>query len=284
MAGRAVLISRVRHVVRTRLHGDPITLTPKVPGAIVTLKTKRKDYRTAQKPSVHGPVRIVTSFTAFYPHSRMLESEWTALVDVAFEASLFVDLSLCHQSRPLTHPPRGGIRSVWVVTIRALHEALIDAMLERHRKLGPNLLVTTGAEIHLLLGQQVLGGLGLVDAVAVVADHLGLRVLGSPDIRARDRLLVATQTVVERLLIRPQRESEDLRLVATTVDVFFSWAMTALTSGLRGFQFGRNALVVCVPEEALPDVGMTAATGRASDEAGRFRIGLALRKEARSES
>ena len=85
----AALVFRVQHVVRARLYVDAEVLASGT-GAVVAFKAKREDDGPAQKFRVHRAVRNVTSGTAFDADARMFKDERPALIDVAFQAGLFV--------------------------------------------------------------------------------------------------------------------------------------------------------------------------------------------------
>ena len=83
VTGRAVLISRVGHVVGRRWQSDPVSLASEVTRSIVALKADGEDKGTAKQPGVHRSVRAMAASATVYAKRRVLEQEWTALVDVA---------------------------------------------------------------------------------------------------------------------------------------------------------------------------------------------------------
>jgi hypothetical protein len=60
-----------------------------------------------------------------------------------------------------------------IVAVCALHETLIDAVLEGHSKLRSHLLVASVAEIDLLLRQECLGSGRFVNRMATGASNIG---------------------------------------------------------------------------------------------------------------
>src|SRR5262249_5826138 len=95
-------------------------------------------------------VRVMAGFATVEPDGRGLEHKRSTLIDMAFQARLFVSLRLVHHPGGGGGTPRGGRRSVRGVGIRALHETLIDAMFEGHGKLGAHRGVAGVTKIHLL--------------------------------------------------------------------------------------------------------------------------------------
>jgi len=86
----AVLVARVEHVVGRRERLNAVAFASVRYGAVVAFKAEREDDRSAKKPRVGRPVRIVANFTAFYPDRRMLKREWPQLVDMAPQTGFFV--------------------------------------------------------------------------------------------------------------------------------------------------------------------------------------------------
>ena len=91
-------------------------------------------------------MRCVTGRAAFGLHRRVLKRIWSLLVDVALDASRISSRS---------EPGLPGFESaVRIVTVAAPHRAFQDFVMERHRKLGLHLIVTTGAELWIIRFQH----------------------------------------------------------------------------------------------------------------------------------
>ena len=116
----------------------------------MALQAQRERYGPFQQTSIGRTVRAVTRLAAVYAHGGMLIDEWTALIDMAFQARLFVSSGLIHHARPGRHIPGRRERSVRIVAVRALYESFIDAMLERHRKLCAHGRVAAITDLALL--------------------------------------------------------------------------------------------------------------------------------------
>lgn len=129
VAGGAVLVSPVEHVVRTRLRLDAIALAAEIAGSVMAFQTNRERSRAPQQAGVHRPVWIVADFTTIHANRRVLENKRAAFVGMTFQAWFLVRQGLIDHSRPQTRAPGGGKGAVRIVAIRALHEAFVDAML-----------------------------------------------------------------------------------------------------------------------------------------------------------
>ncbi len=90
MAGCAIAIARIRHVVGSRLRRHAIALTPEAARAVVTFQAHREHDGPLQQPGVCRTVRRVTGFATIHADGGMLKKKRSALVRVAFEAGLFV--------------------------------------------------------------------------------------------------------------------------------------------------------------------------------------------------
>ena len=131
VALRAVLKNRTGHVMGlARLRLDAVRLTPQVAGAIVTFQAHRKYHRPRQHPGIGGAVRNVAGGAPFHANRGMLKKKRSALVGMTVDAGFFVGLGMLHVTRPRCVSPGGLKRSVWIVTIRAVHETFVDAVLE----------------------------------------------------------------------------------------------------------------------------------------------------------
>ena|ERR1700694_4652893 len=97
-------------------------------------------------------MRVVAGFTALYAHRGMLEHKGPPLFRMALHARFFVYRSLLYHAWPVCHPPGGRKSAMRVVTVRADHYALVNAVLEWHRKLGADIGVTPIAKLRLRAG------------------------------------------------------------------------------------------------------------------------------------
>src|SRR5689334_23359361 len=111
----------------------------------------------------------MAGFAALHAHRRVLENKRSALVGVTLEAGFLIGGHLIDHPGTLAHAPGRGESPMRIVAIRALHEALVDAMLSRHLKLRANSGVAAVAELALLFGQQELGSRRVMDRVATGA-------------------------------------------------------------------------------------------------------------------
>jgi hypothetical protein len=90
VAGCAVSITGIGHVVGGGLGCDAIALSTKAGGAIVALQTDGKNHRSLQKTRIHGPMRRMTNLTPVHTRGSVLEKEGAALVDMTLQTRLFV--------------------------------------------------------------------------------------------------------------------------------------------------------------------------------------------------
>ena len=140
MTRRAVLILRVDHVVRWHWSGR---LRPSTESrAVVALQAKRETRGPDQQARIHGAMRQVTTLAAHRLSRLVFEDERAALIDVALEAGLLVRERLLASCGRLSHAPGGREPAMRIVAIGTLHEALVHAMLERHRELRADGVVT----------------------------------------------------------------------------------------------------------------------------------------------
>ena len=157
-----------------------------------------------------------------------------------------------------------------VVAIATVHDAFVDAMLERHGELRTNIGVAFVAKFRLGFRQEKFLRGGTVDGVATRAHHIVLGVRGAPDVGAGQRLRVAAQAVIQDLFRFELGESNDGGLSAVGCDVSLPRSMAAFASGMfRRFLASGDALEMRVLKEFRGDVGMAGFAGLAADEAAR---------------
>ena len=209
VAGRAVLITWIGHVMRSSLRRDAGAVQAEIPGPIVTFQAQGEHHRTPQQPRVRGAMRYMTGLASLHADRWVFEHKRSAFLRVAFLAGLFIRQPLFHHARTGSHSPRGHERAMRVVAIGALHEAFIDAMLEGHGELRAHILVAAIAEVGLHGRQQESRSRRFMNGVATGARHAVQRVTGAPNVGARDALAMAGQTVVQDLVRSELRESDD---------------------------------------------------------------------------
>ena len=110
----------------------------------------------------------MTTPAALESHGRMLESEWSTFVAVTLEAAGLIPGEGLQHAGPET--------SMRVVAIRALHEALVHAMLERQGELRTHIQMAAFAQVGLRLGEPPLGRAGAGAGVAIGSHDTSLRV------------------------------------------------------------------------------------------------------------
>ena len=138
VADCAVLISRGTQVVKRRRHYAHGRTAGDGGGKIsVTLQADLLHYRPRQHPRIGRSVRLVASCTTLETYRRVLKSEWTALIPMAFETARIVG------GKTLGHRAAGA--SVRVVAIDARHRSFRHAMVKRLLKLSHYICVAGGA-------------------------------------------------------------------------------------------------------------------------------------------
>src|SRR3569623_664091 len=101
----------------------------------MAFEADREYHGPLQQFGVSRSMRHVAAHAAFHAHARVLEREWSALIDMAFEAGLFVIVRGRNQCRAGAGAPRRREAAVWIVAVRALHCPFVDAMFDRHIEL-----------------------------------------------------------------------------------------------------------------------------------------------------
>ena len=190
VAIRAVLITRIGHVVSAGEHGNAGAGAAKCARAVMAFQAHGEDNRASQKTGVGRTVRGVAGFAAFDAHGRMLKGEGATFVEVAFQTGFFVDVLFDHVG-PSRHTPGGRRSAVRIVAIAAGHKPFIDAMLKRHVELRANIGVAAVTKLRLALGQQKFGRLRFVNGVALGAPNVVTRVDGAVDVRAGETFRMA---------------------------------------------------------------------------------------------
>src|SRR5436190_23768315 len=218
----------------------------------MALQAQREGYGPLEQTRIGRTMRAVAGLTAVYAHGGMLVNERAALIDVALQARLFVPSGLIHHTRPGRHIPGRCERSMRIVAVRALHESLIDAMFERHRKLRPHGRVAAITDFALLLfRKQELRRGRAVNRMAVGTDDVALGMLATADISAGNGLAVAPQAGIQDFFGSKPRKCDGNRgLAASSIHMVLAGPMAALAAGVFGLLFARsNALIVGISEK-----------------------------------
>ena len=268
MAGRAVSITRIRHVVGCRLAGDAIALAAETGGAVVALEANGENHRTLQQPRVHRTVWRMTDLTPIDAGSGVFENEGAALVDMALQTGLLVLETGFNHMRAPTHFPSWRVGTVGVMAVRTVHKPFVHPVFERLRELRADVIVATVADFALPLREQVPGRLGLVNRMAGCATDVGLRVCASPDIGPIGVFCMAPQAGIQHPTRRQLGEGDDGCFAALCLNVAGAGTVAALTTGILRAGIPCNcSFVVRIPEKLERNIGMARATGGPADVA-----------------
>lgn len=145
-----------------------------------------------------------------------------------------------------------------IVAIRALHEAFIDAMLNRHRKLRPHIGMAAITEVGLWLRQKLFGSGSPVYRMAVGTDYVGGGVRTAANVCPAKLLRMARQAVVEYLLRGQVRKSDNFRFVALRLRMSFAGAVTTFATLLfELYLLVHQRFSMCIAVKGRPDVRVT---------------------------
>jgi hypothetical protein len=128
----------------------------------MALKTNGANVLTDKQESIRRPMGSVTDRTPFRLDRGVLENPWTPLFGVTIKADIVIKLIPFLQAGPGSGPVRR-------VTVNALHGALDDPVIVWKIEFCLNVKVTGETKIVLFGLQKVLGDLGSMDTVAVIA-------------------------------------------------------------------------------------------------------------------
>lgn len=142
MTGGAVLVSRIAQIMRWALNRNAVALTAKAVRAVMALQASGENAGALEKFGVRRAVWIVTDLTPIDTNGGVFIGERSALIGVAFQTRFFIGQSVGNHSGTQTGSPRRGRRSMRIVAVGAIHEAFVHAVLEGHRELRSNVLVT----------------------------------------------------------------------------------------------------------------------------------------------
>jgi hypothetical protein len=203
---------------------------------------------------------------SFDAHRWMLKSERTALVRMTLQTGFLIAECLRNERRSRRHAPRRRKRAMWIMAIRALHEARIHGVFKGHRKIGANIGVTSVAEFRLRLGKEKFGSLRFMDRMALRAGHVIQGVGRVADICARERVGVTTQACIQHLLGRELRKGNNGRLASVRGNMRLTGSMATFASGIGRRFFPRgDALEMSIFVKPEPDVRVAGLANHASD-------------------
>ena len=144
-------------------------------GARVALQAEQVDVAVLQHVRIGPSMRNVAARAPFHPDGSVLKHEWPLLVGMALEADDVPGIRSPDLPHQMVGLPDTG-RSVLVVAVGALDQALIDPMVLRHIELGLLLQMAGVAKSGLFLDQQELFRGRVVRRVAVDAADVVLPV------------------------------------------------------------------------------------------------------------
>jgi len=148
------------------------------------------------------------------------------------------------------------------VAVIALHQTLIDAVVERFGKIRFGRGVAAVAQLRLVLDEEVLLFLGVMRRVAIQAADLAAGMGGLRKMGLLVPLTVTSQATSARLLPGVILEYENLGFVAPAGDMFRAWTVAAFAALLRrSARFIEGGLPV---RRLLPGIVKVFVTGLAS--------------------
>jgi hypothetical protein len=159
---------------------------------------------------------------------------------------------------------------MWIVAVRATHEAFVHTVFEGHRKLSADRAVTAIAEIRLLFCEQELWNRRLVYGMTVGTDYIRGRMGTAPDVASGKFFSMAPQAFIDNLLRSGFRERENRGFAAASLNVRLAGAVTTLAAGLLRRRAAEcDRFVVWVLVEVEPDIRMAGLADRAAKVSGR---------------
>ena len=188
----------------------------------VALQAQQTGLAYSQQARVRGPVRGVTTGAAFGLDGKVLENEWALLVRMALHAHGVT-------ASDVPYLPQGA-GAVKIVTVRAFHQALVHAVMERFRKIGLGSRVASVAQLGLTLRQQAMRFFGVVGRMAVQAADIVAGVSGPGKMRLPLAISVTTQAAGARLRARELLETNNLADITAAGDVIGSRSVTGLAA------------------------------------------------------
>jgi hypothetical protein len=91
----------------------------------------------------------------------MLEYEGAALIGMTIQTRLFVSFGLRRHPGLGRHAPAGSKGAMRIMTVGTSHEALVNAMLEGHRKLRADIRMAVVAQVACGFCENRRGAVGL---------------------------------------------------------------------------------------------------------------------------
>ena len=236
MAGGAILIARVRHVMGRGLHGNSSgavlpSVAAEAASTVVAFQAHGEYDGPLQHPGVSGTMGHMAGLATIDSHRGVFKSERAALIGMAPQTRLFAASGGFQKPRARAH--RRGLResAVRIVAIGAIDGTFIDAMLERHGKLRAHAGVALVAELCLSLGQKKRRCGRTMDRMAIGANHISLGMCRAPHIGAGKILGMATKASVENLIRLEGFEGTDGGRSAAGRNVRIGWAVATFATG-----------------------------------------------------
>ena len=165
------------HAVAPGLKAQPSVWNVRRSGIDVALQAKEPAIPPQEQVLVHTSMRIVAGHASFDLDRSVFVNKRAALLHVALDTGLIVAMRLVQHFRRLPHAEGGREAAVRVVTVAAVHEAFIHAVLTGQVKLRPYIRMAPVARLGLTLGQEVLHRGRVMIGVALGAGDIMLGVL-----------------------------------------------------------------------------------------------------------
>lgn len=185
----------------------------------MTLDAHVVDVSAAEESLVVGAMRRMAGGAAFRPDRQVLEGERSTFLRMALVADLVLGR---------VQPYLLGTTIVYVVAIAALDEAFVDAVVEGTVEVHPSVVVAAVAQFRRFRLQQKVLLLRVMGRVARNTGHIVLEVIGTQEIRVS--VAMAAEASLTDLRRGRGLEDEDLRLVATPLDVRRSRAVAGFAA------------------------------------------------------
>jgi hypothetical protein len=183
----------------------------------VALQAQQIDLADPKQARVCGTMGRVTTTAPLRFDGHMLVYKWSSGICVAFGA----DGVSAGQG---FHLPQ-GCGAMHVMTVTAVKQALIYTVVIRLGKIGFGCSVTAVALFRLFLGQQVLGGLGVVWRMTIKTTNIIAGVGGIGEVPLFVLCTMATEAPGIGFLTRKIFEADDLGNVSSALHMRLPWAM-----------------------------------------------------------
>lgn len=227
--------------------------------AVVAFQAKSKFHRPAQQPSVGRSMRIMALLASFDYGGRVLVDERSTPVGVTLDAGFIIERGLVHHRRTNSHAPRGGKGAVGIMTVPAIHEALVHAVLGRHIELRAHARVTSVARLAAALLQEEFRAGRMMDGMTIGAHYVVQSVCRTLDVGFLQILGVALEARFQDLLGLHERKGVGNGVASPAGrHMILPRTVTSLAARSIGWQIaGGDRLVVWVFIKRRPDVRMT---------------------------